>query len=321
MKNQTKPFCRRSLLKGFGAGAVSAAFGANVHRSLAQGTPALSNASAFYRFNLGALEITVIQDNIITVEPSNFAVDAPEDEVEALLNDHNYPSGVQNVTIDVMLVKSGESLALIDTGLGTGASAPPRLIPTLELIGIQPEAITDVILSHFHPDHLGAVSNDGEMNFPNAAVHIAAIEYDLVQNPPDNNALTDIINIARTQLQPVIDADHLNVYADGDEILPGIQAVATPGHTPGHHAVLLSSGGQQLINMVDTAIHPLISLQNPNWHFVSDVLPDVAVETRWNTLQRAVDEKLFVFGYHFPFPGIGVVDTDGEGFRFIPVGI
>jgi glyoxylase-like metal-dependent hydrolase (beta-lactamase superfamily II) len=187
------------------------------------------------------------------------------------------------------------------------------------VIGVQPDAITDVILSHFHPDHTGSVSNANGLIFPNANIHFAQAEWDFIQSSP-SNALTGMINMAMGQLQPAIDDERIQFYTDGDELLPDIQAVGTPGHTPGHHALLLSSGGQQLINLIDTAIHPLISLQNPAWHFVSDILPDVAAETRRSILQRAVDEQLFVFGYHFPFPGVGIVDSDGEGFRFLPVG-
>lgn len=322
MSSPPQIISRRTLLKGFGAGAVSlgigAALGANARRSLAQG--ALPASSAFYRFNLGDLQITVIQDNVIPVDVPNYAVNAPPEAVEALLDAHNYPDGIQHVPIDVMLVVSGENLVLIDTGLGGGADTPPRLLSTLELIGVQPEDVTNVILSHFHPDHTGSVSDTNGLVFPNASIHIAEVEWDFLQNSPQSDALTGMIDMALAQLQPAIDDDRILLYADGDELLPGIQAVAAPGHTPGHHALLLSSGGQQLINVIDTAIHPLISLQNPDWHFVSDILPDVAAATRRSTLQRAVDEKLFVFGYHFPFPGIGVVETDGEGFRFLPVG-
>ena len=75
------------------------------------------------------------------------------------------------------------------------------------------------------------------------------------------------------------------------------------------------------MNIADTATHPLISLYNPDWHFVFDADPAQAAVSRRTLLQRAVDEDLIVFGYHFPFPGIGVVDTDGDGFRFLPYGV
>jgi glyoxylase-like metal-dependent hydrolase (beta-lactamase superfamily II) len=317
-----KYISRRTLLKAAGVMTLGArtALGMDARRTVGQYVPALSTSTAFYQFNMGDFQIAVIQDSILAVDLVNFAVNTPEADVEALLTANNYPAAVQNVTVDVMLVKAGENLVLIDTGLGSGSEAPPRLLPTLELIGVQPEAITNVIISHFHPDHIGSVSNEDALLFPNASVHIAQVEWDLLQSSPRPDALSGMIDLALAQLQPAIENDRLEFYEDGDEILPGIQAVATPGHTPGHHALLLSSGGQQLLNLIDTAIHHVISLQNPGWHFVSDILPDVAVATRRSTLQRAVDEKLFVYGYHFPFPGVGVVDTDGDGFRFLPVG-
>lgn len=318
-------FSRRKLLKGFGAGAavfsLGAAFGVMPRRTLAQvAPPMLSGATAFYRFNLGEMEITVLQDIAIQLPAAVFGANVTEEEVIEFLADRNYNTGDQNVTVDLMLVKSGDRLALLDTGIGNAFGMPARLLPTLETLGIAPGDITNVIISHFHIDHVSSVSSEGSLVFPNASVHFAQTEWDFLQNPPDIEGLAEQVANATGQLQPAVDADQLFFYNDGDELLPGIQAVAAPGHTVGHHTMLLSSGGQQLLNLFDTANHHLISVANPEWHMGFDSVPEQAVETRRSLLRRAVDEKLFVFGYHWPFPGVGVIDTDGEGFRFIPAG-
>jgi glyoxylase-like metal-dependent hydrolase (beta-lactamase superfamily II) len=322
--NNSYGLSRRALLKGFGAGAAAlglgATFGMLPRRTLAQDAPTLSGATAFYRFNLGELEITVLQDFAIQLPATNFAVNASEEEVTNLLTENNYRTGDQPATVDLMLVKSGDTLALLDTGIGTAFGAPARLLPTLDTLGIAPADVTNVIISHFHIDHISSVSSEGALVFPNASVHISQTEWDFLQNPPDVEGLAEQVANATGQLHPAVDADQLFFYNDGDELLPGVQAIAAPGHSIGHFNLLLSSGGQQLLNMFDTANHHLISLANPDWHFVFDAVPDQAAQTRRAILQRAVDEKLFVFGYHWPFPGVGVVDTDGEGFRFIPAG-
>lgn len=311
---------RRALLKGFGAGAAVMSMGTFIGRTFAQDAPpALSGPSALYRFNLGELEITVLKDAGIQLPAENFAVNASEEVLSSFLADNNFAGGAQNVAVDLMLVKSGDSLALIDTGVGSAFGFPGSLLPSLQAFGLSAADITNVIISHYHVDHISGLAEGGVLAFPNASVHISQQEWDFLQAPPQG--FGDQVADPLARLQPALDSDQLFFYNDGEELLPGIQAVAAPGHSFGHYNFLMASGGQQLLNLIDTANHHLISLGDPNWQFVFDAVPEQAAETRRTLLQRAVDEKLFVFGYHWPFPGVGVIDTDGDGYRFIPAGM
>ncbi len=309
---------RRDFLSRMGAGAAGLGLGSVLPWSLGSvaAAPVRQDAPAtfgFYRLPVGELELTIIQDVRFPNTAANMAVNADAATLNTFLTENNYPANF-NLSVSISLVRSGDSLALLDTGVG----GPTALLPTLALLGIEPEAITHVLISHFHPDHIGGTTANGAPVFPNASYHFPQTEWDFLQNPPA--AAADRTAAAIATLQPLADADQLAFYSDGDELITGVQAVAAPGHSTGHHAFLLASGGQQLLNLVDAAAHPLISLGNPDWHFTFDQDPAQAVATRRALLQRAVDEQMFLFGYHFPFPGVGVVDADGDGYRFSTFG-
>lgn len=306
---------RRDLLKGMGAGAVSAALGV---RLTIDAVPAyaqsVAQAAAFYQTTLGDFQVTVIRDLVASLPVSTLVSNASETEVNELLSANSFPGGSELTSnVKVMLINTGDNLVLLDTGLGAGANG--QLLPTLELIGIAAADITHVLISHWHPDHINGTVVDGAPAFPNAQYVMAQAEYDLLGSDANNQGFAG----ALATLQPVVDAGIMAFYNTDDEILPGIQAVAAFGHTPSHHAFQITSGGQTLLNTVDAIIHPVISVQRSDWYFGFDAQPDVAVETRRALLNRAASEGLLMFGYHFPFPGIGVVAATGENdFRFTP---
>lgn len=321
---------RRSLLKTMGLGALGVGLtgiGKNVPESLAkaplwQTTPTMATPAGFYRFMVGDLQVTAIQDGVATFDVSVFGVNTAPEDVYAVLEDNNLPGPKGNASITLLLVENGEERTLLDSGLGgfPFGELPPnsgKIVPTLELLGIAPDMINHVFLSHFHIDHLGGLLNGGMPTFPNAMHHISQAEMDFLNSGQTDVPGAEFIEQAKTQLQPLIDNDQLQFMGDEAEIASGVQALAASGHTPGHMTVLLASAGQQLMCLVDTANHPVISLAHPEWHFIFDAEPEVAVETRRTLLNRAVDERMQVLAYHYPFPGAGFVDRDGDGFRFL----
>jgi glyoxylase-like metal-dependent hydrolase (beta-lactamase superfamily II) len=186
-------------------------------------------------------------------------------------------------------------------------------VGTLDALGIGTDAIDTVIISHWHGDHINGLSNEGMLTYPNAMVYFPQAESDFMESAPD-----DVVGGARAKLQPALDAEQVTFYNDGDEIVSGIQAIATPGHTPGHSSFLIESGGNQLIHFVDSVISAYVSFPHPDWHFGFDADPEQAVETRRTILERANSEQMQVMGYHFPFPGLGYAINDGDAWRFVP---
>ena len=286
----------------------------------------LDSVYGFYRFYVGEHEIIVINDGFIGLPLSLLAANVPEEDILALLQAHGLDTEFATIPIGVVLVRTGDRLVLLDTGSGASDFARDMfgdyiggLVPTLELIGVSPAAITDVIFSHAHGDHLWGTSSDGQLVFPNAQHYLPQLEWEDLHREDILEIAVPFYEFARNQLQPLVNNEgQLAFYGDEDELVPGIQAVAAQGHSPGHHAVIIESGGQQLLLPFDVLGHPILHLRHPEWAMRVDQIPDLAVATRQQLLARAADEKIPVLVHHFPFPGLGHVVRDGDAYRYIP---
>jgi glyoxylase-like metal-dependent hydrolase (beta-lactamase superfamily II) len=253
-------------------------------------------------------------------------VNAPAEDVLALMQAHGLGTEFATLPIGVVLIRTGDRLVLLDTGTGTSDFARHLfgdyiggLLPTLELIGVSPTAITDVIFSHAHGDHLWGTSSDGHIVFPNAQHYLPQLEWEDLHREDIPEFAVPFIEFAKNQLQPLVDNNgQLAFYGDEDEVVQGIQAVATLGHSGGHHALIIESDGQQLLLPFDVLGHSILHLRHPEWAMKVDQIPDVAVATRRHLLARAADEKIPVLVHHFPFPGLGQITRDGDTYRFIP---
>lgn len=303
---------RRNLLKGLGVAALGATtFGFTNARTSAQIAPTSQDIAAYYRFSLGDAEMIVISDAAFGIAPSFFG---PEEEVTALFNDLRIPIGADgtvSVSVLNLVMIAGDTVAIFDTG--NGAEAGGKMARTLDALGIGTDAVTDVMMSHLHPDHINGLSSNGTLVYPNATVHFTQGDFDFMQNGPEN-----LVGAAMAKLQPALDADIVNFYNFGDEVISGITSVDTSGHTPGHSGWLIESAGSQLIHVVDSVASAYASVANPDWAFQFDADPAKASESRRAILDMAVADDIPVMGYHFTFPGTGYISPNGDGFRFTP---
>ena len=302
-----KNVSRRLLLRGAGVSALGAGLGVSFTRAQSE-TPASELPLAVERFDLGDMQVTAFKEASLELQPSMFGGGAPEGAVSELLGEYNLPTDVISATANIMLLEGGDGPILIDTGTGQ------NLMPTLEAMGMAPGDIGTVILTHWHGDHVGGVSAEGTLNFPNATHYFPQADWDFLQGATDNQGAQDALG----KVQPAQDAGVLEFYSGDQELVSGITAVAAPGHTPGHHALEITSGDKTMLHMADTANHFLVALMHPEWSFGFDADAAQATESRNEMYGRAADEGTQIFAYHFPFPGIGYVVREGEGFRFLP---
>ncbi len=304
---------RRDILKGIGVGALGVAF-------FQQSTPQTSAqddmmmglplAAKYYGFMIGDFQAMVIADGSGAVPGAIMGVNADAADVAAFLESKKIADEEGNIPnmFDILVVSTGDDLILFDTGLG----ASDQLVSTLGAVGISPEDVTKIMISHFHPDHVNGLSSDGTLTFPNAQVYFPQPEMDFMEGTPDDSPAAGTIQNAMGKLQSAIDADMVTYYNDGDSPVEGITAMAAHGHTPGMMVFMIESNGESLLNIVDSAINVYTGTENPDWHIQFDAIPDMAVENRKKLFAMSSDDNVRLFGYHFPFPGIGYTVRQGD---------
>ncbi len=279
---------------------------------------------AIRQFALGDMKITIIDDGSFTMGVGMFGSNAPEGAVGDLMAQYGLARDKAEIPLQVMLVDTGGMRVLIDTGMGdvTFSGNEPdngRLVRSLETLGITASDIDLVILTHGHPDHVGGLTTNGEQTFLNAGHLLPQVEFDFWTQSPSRAPvqLREMITECRRHLLPVERV--LLSYSDGRELAPGIRAVAAPGHTHGHFALMLESRGERLLHLVDTSVHYIAGLERPDWSVGADIDKPTAIRTRRRLLAQAAEEQLLIAGYHFPFPGIGRVLPMGDGYRYVPM--
>lgn len=285
-----------------------------------------------YHFKVGAFECMAVSDGTLTYTPPTFPPpttllfsNAPRGDLEHTLRQHNIQPEHWAEWISpyiCLLVNTGEHRVLVDTGADGLDPNTGKLLQNLQAEGIAPEDIDMVILTHCHPDHIGGNTlEEGKLAFPNARFAMWKDEWDFWTSEEagvklDEHVREVLLSVARKNLPPI--QDRLDLIEREREILPGIHAIAAPGHTPGHMALVISSGGEQLLCISDTALHP-IHLEQPEWCAAVDFAPDQVVATRRRILNRAAAEKALVLAFHFPFPGLGHIVQKGEAWQWQPI--
>jgi glyoxylase-like metal-dependent hydrolase (beta-lactamase superfamily II) len=319
----TSNVSRRSLL------ALGAGLGAGLGTTAMMGGMALARAPKlgtqspyFYRFNVGAAEVTVVSDGALGLgDPKGTFTGVPDDEMRKMLSDNFLSPTSVVLEQNSPIVNTGDKLVLFDTGMGTAKGFGPttgRQQKSMKEAGIRPEDIDAVVFSHGHIDHIGGVVDDNsKVLFPNAQYYIAENDFEFwTDEGKAGGPLKDFILHARKNLMPV--RDRLVFYKDGQEFLPGVQALSAPGHTVGHSIFMITSEGKSFAYTADLTHHPILLMEKPRMEFAYDSDPKLAANSRVKMLDMLAANKIPVLAYHYPWPGIGHVAKSGEGFHYVP---
>jgi glyoxylase-like metal-dependent hydrolase (beta-lactamase superfamily II) len=277
-----------------------------------------------YRFPVGSLWCTVLSDGYYAYPQEWFFPNAEPTTLAEDLEKRRTPHERIVTPYTCLLIETGRHVVLVDTGAGPAFATTGAIEARLEMAGLRPRDIDIVVLTHLHPDHIGgAVDAAGRPRFANAIHYIADAEREFWNSARPNLAGLRvpqeirclIENSARRGLEVL--RHHLEPVERETEILTGVNLFPAPGHTPGHLAMLLQSGGRQLLNLGDAAVHPL-HLEHPQWENGFDLAPAQAAATRRLLLDRAAAEGMHVMAFHFPFPSVGRVEKRGDAWQWTP---
>lgn len=281
-----------------------------------------------YTMNIGTIETIIISDGHLLVNPvqAEFAQNVDSTEVAEVLEEHLVSISQIDLGMNILLLKNKEKLILIDVGAGNVFNSENgRLVENLQYAGISVDEITDIVLTHAHPDHIGGLTDRKEnLTFPNAKVYLAQEEYNFwMHSKPDfsKSTMTDkahiqmLVDVAQANIQAV--SDNLYLFRKEEILLGCLQMLPAPGHTPGHTVIRIFSEDKELYHIADVVHSEIISFEYPEWIYNSDTNYQESIETRKKILAQLVKDKALFFAYHLPWPGLGYVKTQSNGYKWV----
>jgi glyoxylase-like metal-dependent hydrolase (beta-lactamase superfamily II) len=310
--------------RGVLAASAAAALAAQTGSAIAEAPAANTATPGIYRYKIGSYELTALYDGIwyrpIT---DKFIRNASFADVEHALDAAFMPHDKLATPFTTLIVNTGKKLVLIDTGTG-GQIAPSAgvLRDNLAAAGIDPKAVDQIVISHFHPDHINGIKDkDNALIFPNAELMVPAPEWAYWMDDANLNAAPADLKITFLNQRRIFSdiAKQVTQFQPGKEVAPGIVTLPAPGHTPGHTVFAIHSGDQSLLVLSDTAQHPAIFARHPDWQAAFDIDGAEAITTRKKIFDRAAADRMLVTGYHFPFPACGHLIKTATGYEHVPV--
>lgn len=313
---------RHAMATGVAALAAPAFLTASSAPVFAQAAAAAAQAPGFYKYKVGDITVTAINDGFFNRPLEGFIRNAELPAVQSAMSAAFLPTNAVPIPFNTLVVETGGKVVLLDTGNGNvGAPTSGTWMTNFKAAGFDPAKVDSVVISHFHGDHINGIRlRDGSAVFPNAEIQVPTPEWAFWMSDERMNAAPEAMRggfqNARRVFAPI--AANVKRFEPGAEVAPGVTSMAAFGHSPGHTVFVVSSGNARLTYMADITNHPALFVRNPDWSAIFDMDADAARATRRRLLDMAASEKTRVHFYHAPFPSNGFIAKDGNGFQLVP---
>jgi len=289
-----------------------------------------ARAPRSHKYSVGDMTVTVVDDGFRKIPVADgYCLNATAADMNAALAAAGLEPGVLHNPFQPIVITTGGKNVLFDTGNGEPAFNESKgergnLPGSLATAGLSREAIDIVVISHCHGDHVnGLVAADGKTAFPKAEIKVPSVEWkfwmdDGEMSRASAGRMTDLFKNNRR----VFDALGRKVtpYDWDTEVVPGVTALGTPGHSIGHTSFMVQSGSHRVFMLSDVCINnPPLFVVHPGWRTINDQDPAQAEATRRRVLGMLAAEELKVQAFHFPWPGVGYIERNGDGFKFVPL--
>lgn len=286
---------------------------------LAVSAPRLTQA----QLSIGQATLTTVSDGNLVLPGSLIFEAMPQSELTPILNEYGLSSESQMPECNLALYQDGTNTVLFDVGSGPDfMPSAGTITDSLGALGLAPEDITHVIFTHAHPDHIWGLLDDfDEPLFYEATYLMGRAEWNYWWDPQTVHEIGEARAAfavgAKRRMEAIEDA--VSFFDDGDEVLPGIAAIFTPGHTPGHMAFEVRQGSTSALIIGDAIGNHHVAFRKPQWESGSDQDRATAILSRQMLLDRLEGEKMPVIGFHLPDGGIGRVEREGDGYCFVGI--
>ena len=282
-------------------------------------------APGFYRFMVGSFEVTVVSDGTVKLPMNKLLSNTKPEKTSATLKRAFLADEVET-SVNTYLVNTGTKLVLIDTG-AAGLFGPTlgNLLPNLKAAGYQPEQIDEIYITHMHPDHVGGLIANGAIAFPNATLRIDKADVDFWLDEAKLKAAPEgakgFFQGAMASVNPYVAAKKLVTFSGATELIPGVRAEPSHGHTVGHTSYVVESDGQKLVLWGDLMHAAAVQFADPGVTIQFDTDPKAAAAERKKDYADAAKKGYLVGITHVSFPGVGHLRAaaGGKGYEWLPL--
>jgi len=302
--------------------AVAASLCFIVFPSQAAAPMAKTQAPGFFRMMLGDFEVTALFDGSLPIPVDTLLTNTTPARVEKALARWHLKEPV-DFSVNCYLINTGSKLVLVDAG--TGALFGPtmgKLVSSLQAAGYRPDQVDEVYITHMHADHVGGLVSAGKLTFPNAIVRADAHDADFWLSQAKIDAATkddkDSFQKAMASINPYIAEGKFKPFDGDTDLVPGVKARASRGHTPGHTTYIVESKGEKLALWGDLMHVAAVQFAEPSVTIKFDSDPKAAAMQRKRAYGDAAAQGYWVAAAHLPFPGIGHLRAEGQRYAWLP---